>query len=418
MLETLFEVERTLSRHRDAPLLAEREAFLKHRHEQGTSRSALRHMSSALLNITTGLHMEQLRTVDMGEIQEAARRWARKQRFNPRVRTYIHCVNYFVFTAKRWLLFLGKLNVPIVPRPRFADQIDDFARFMTEEQGLTPQSVKMQSFRAATFLAWFARRHRSVKAMRLDDVDEYLALRAKGGWSRKTIAAVAGGIRAFLKYAERQGWCQPGIAAGIVAPIIYRFEDLPDGPTRDQVAVLLGSVAGRSVASLRAKALLSIFAVYGLRSGEVSRLRLDDFDWREETFLVDHSKRGGIKKYPLQHDVGDAILEYIKKARPRVAPRNLFLTLTPPYRAVEPTVLSHLISKRIRKAGICCRHNGPHSLRHACATRLLEDGATFKEIGDFLGHRGSSAAGIYAKVNLTMLRQVGDFALECCYDAD
>jgi site-specific recombinase XerD len=91
---------------------------------------------------------------------------------------------------------------------------------MTEEQGLTSQSVKMQSFRAATFLACFAQRHRSLKAMRLDDVDEYLALRAKGGWSRKTIAGVSGGIRAFLKYAERQGWCQPGIAAGIVAPII------------------------------------------------------------------------------------------------------------------------------------------------------------------------------------------------------
>jgi len=412
MLETLFEFESTLSRHKDAPLLAEREAFLKYREEQGTRRSALRHLSSALLNITVGLRLEPLRAVDIGEIEEAARRWARKQHRNPRVRTYIHCVNYFVFTAKRWLLFLGKLTVPIFPRARFADQVDGFAQFMTEEQGLTSQSVKMQCFRAATFLEWFAKRHRSLKTMRLDDVDQYLALRATGGWSRKTIAGVSGGIRAFLKYAERQGWCQPGIAAGIVAPTLYHFEDVPDGPTRDQVADLLRSVAGKSVASLRAKALLSLFAVYGLRSGEVSRLRLDDFDWREETFLVDHSKRGGVKKYPLQRDVGDAILEYIERARPRVAVRNVFLTLTPPYRAVEPTVLSHLINKRIRKAGICCRHNGPHSLRHACATRLLEDGATFKEIGDFLGHRGSSAAGIYAKVNLTMLRKVADFTLE------
>ena len=412
MLETLFEVERTLSRHRDAPLLADREAFLKYRQEQGTSRSALRHLSSALLNITIGLHLESLRVIDMEEIQEAARRWARKQRGNPRVRGYIHCVNYFVFTAKRWLLFLGKLRVPIVPRARFADQVDDFARYMTEEQGLTSQSVKMQCFRAATFLAWFAHQHRSLKAMRLDDVDEFLELKATWGWSRRTIAAASGGIRAFLKYAECRGWCRTGIAAGIVAPTIYKLEGLPDGPTREQVAVLLQNTKGKSVATLRAKALLSLFAIYGLRSGEASRLQLGDFDWRDETFLVDHSKRGGVKKYPLQRDVGDAILDYIKNARPRVHCQNVFLTLTPPYRAVEPTVLSHLISKRIRKAGICCRHNGPHSLRHACATRLLEEGATFKEIGDFLGHRGSSAAGIYAKVNLTMLRQVADFTLE------
>ena len=226
------------------------------------------------------------------------------------------------------------------------------------------------------------------------------------------MTSASGGIRAFLRYAECRGWCRADIATGIVAPTIYRLEGLPDGPTREQVAMLLGTTTGKSVATVRAKALLALFAVYGLRSGEVSRLQLGDFDRRDETFLVDHSKRGGLKKYPLQRDVGDAILDYITNARPRVLCRNVFLTLTPPYRAVEPTVLSHLISKRIRKAGICCHHNGPHSLRHACATRLLEEGATFKEIGDFLGHRGSSAAGIYAKVNLTMLRQVADFTLE------
>jgi integrase/recombinase XerD len=311
MLETLFEVESTLSRHRDAPLLAEREAFLKHRQEEGTSRAALRHLSSALLNIIMGLHLKSLREIDMKEIEEAARRWARTQRFNPRVRTYIHCVNYFTFTAKRWLIFLGKLKVPIVPRPRFADQVDDFARYMTEEQGLTSQSVKMQCFRAATFLSWFAQRHRSLKAMRLDDVDEFLALRATGGWTRKTIAGMSGGIRAFLRHSERRGWCRLGIAAGIVAPAIYKEEGLPEGPTREQVAALLRSVTGKSVATLRAKALLALFAVYGLRSGEVSRLQLGDFDWRDETLVVDHSKRGGVRKYPLQRDVGEAILDYI-----------------------------------------------------------------------------------------------------------
>ncbi len=212
MLETLVDVEPTLDRHRNAPLLAEREAFLKHRQEQGTSSSALRHLSSALLNITIGLHLKSLREIDMKEIKEAARIWAETQQCNPRVRTYIHCVNYFTFTARRWLLFLGKLKVPIVPRARFADQVDDFATYMTEEQGLTSQSVKMQCFRAATFLAWFAQRHRSLMAMRLDDIDEFLALKATGGWSRRTITSASGGIRAFLKYAECRGWCRTGIA--------------------------------------------------------------------------------------------------------------------------------------------------------------------------------------------------------------
>jgi integrase len=33
------------------------------------------------------------------------------------------------------------------------------------------------------------------------------------------------------------------------------------------------------------------------------------------------------------------------------------------------------------------RHYGPHALRHACATRLLAEGLSMKEIGDHLGRR-------------------------------
>ena len=52
-----------------------------------------------------------------------------------------------------------------------------------------------------------------------------------------------------------------------------------------------------------------------------------------------------------------------------------------------------------------------HSLRHACATHLLQEGLSLKEIGDLLGHRSAMSTGIYAKVDITMLRRVADFDL-------
>ncbi len=54
---------------------------------------------------------------------------------------------------------------------------------------------------------------------------------------------------------------------------------------------------------------------------------------------------------------------------------------------------------------------GPHSLRHACATRLLAEGLSMKEIGDHLGHRQPDSTRVYAKVDLNSLRQVADFDL-------
>ena len=65
-----------------------------------------------------------------------------------------------------------------------------------------------------------------------------------------------------------------------------------------------------------------------------------------------------------------------------------------------------MVAKRFAAFGIESRHRGPHSLRHACAMRLVDEGFSLKEIGDHLGHRSTAATRIYAKVDLESLRLV------------
>jgi site-specific recombinase XerD len=50
-------------------------------------------------------------------------------------------------------------------------------------------------------------------------------------------------------------------------------------------------------------------------------------------------------------------------------------------------------------------------LRHACATHLVAEGLSFKEIGDHLGHRSPDATRTYAKVDVAGLREVAAFDL-------
>jgi integrase/recombinase XerD len=97
------------------------------------------------------------------------------------------------------------------------------------------------------------------------------------------------------------------------SPKINRFEGLPEGPTWKEVQRLLQTARKPPSVALRTRAILMLFAVYGLRS-EVSRLQLKDFDWQRETFVVQHSKKGGSQLYPLQRATGDAILEYLTEA--------------------------------------------------------------------------------------------------------
>jgi integrase/recombinase XerD len=411
MLETLLERPFALNRHREAPLLEERLAFLRHLQERGTSRAALRNVSGQLLHIVRLLHLKTLRDVSAGEIKEASQRWGEQQLLNARARSYARTESYFEYVAKKWLRFAGRLKTPSAPRTWFADHLEDFARWMTEEQGLSPLSVRSHRWKASRFLAWFAERHPCLSSVRLQDVDEFLMLQGTTSWNRISVTVAAQALRAFFRHAERRGWCKAGIAEGIEGPRKYVHEGLPEGPTWKDVQRLLQGIQGKSASALRAKAILSLLAIYGLRSGEVSRLQLSDFDWSAETFLVTHSKRGGTQRYPLQHEVGEAILEYVTKGRPRTENRHVFLTLHAPYRSVCPGSLWTLTSRRIKAAGLQCRRRGPHCLRHACATHLLQEGITLKEIGDLLGHRSAMSTGIYAKVDISMLRRVADFDL-------
>ena len=117
MLDTLLELPFALNRHRNAPLLEERLAFLKYLQERGTSRAALRNVSGQMLHVIDLLKLKTLRDVDLGEVKEAARRWGEQQQANARARSYVRTLSYFEYVAKKWLRFAGRLKSPSTPRP-------------------------------------------------------------------------------------------------------------------------------------------------------------------------------------------------------------------------------------------------------------------------------------------------------------
>ena len=160
------------------------------------------------------------------------------------------------------------------------------------------------------------------------------------------------------------------------------------------------------------QACLMLLAVYGLRAGEVAALRLKDFDWERESLSVPHSKSQRPRTYPLCRPVGDAVLRYLREVRPRSDRQEVFLTLRAPFRPVDREWLGAVVSRRLHALGLTLPHYGPHALRHACATHLLAQGLSLKEIGDHLGHQSPETTRIYAKVDLAGLRAVGDFNLE------
>lgn len=85
-------------------------------------------------------------------------------------------------------------------------------------------------------------------------------------------------------------------------------------------------------------AVITIFARLGLRSGEVSVLRLEDVDCVSGTVAV-HGKGNRIDKLPLPVDVGRALVDYLREGRPAGIPaRTVFVRAKAPFTPLVPAV--------------------------------------------------------------------------------
>jgi len=414
MFDQLFTSPRALERYSSGPLLEERLRYLAHCAAQGSTRSSLRLIAQHQLAFIDYLHLQTADSVSIEQIHAATDLWVGRQPqpHSHNVTDFRYGRMRFISDAKQWLSFLGRLRRPEVPRRPYTHLIEEYADYVLRERGLSRYTVRIHCWYLEQFLGRFWQDHRCFREISIADIDAAIARKGnQDGYARTSIKGYTGALRAFFRYAEQRGWCTPGLAAAIMSPRLFADEGLPKGLSWTDVQRLLTSTEGDQPKNIRDRAIIMLFAVYGMRVGEVHALRLEDLDWEKELIYVTRPKPRRQQFYPLSYTVGEAILHYLKKVRQRVPHREVFLTLKAPFRPPSRGSLYDVVSDRLQVLSVSLKHRGPHSLRHACATRLLAEGLSMKEIGDHLGHRKTDTTRVYAKVDLAGLRQVADFNL-------
>jgi len=211
--------------------------------------------------------------------------------------------------------------------------------------------------------------------------------------------------RMFLRFLIATGRCQPGLDAAIPAIAEWRLATLPRYLPPEDVERVLFACNGARAIDIRDKAILLLLTRLGLRASDVADLKLDDIDWSRGTFtVVGKSRREA--KLPLPQDVGDAILNYLRGARPRVSSGYVFITVVAPWKPITRDVIKQATARAIRRAGVDAPSFGSHLLRHSAATGLLRQGASLQVIGEVLRHRSIDTTALYAKVDIGLLHQV------------
>jgi len=410
MFDQLFKQPCALSRQRNAPLASERASFLAQRAEDGAAPDTLVRLARELLVVVQELDLANNNVITPLAIETAADHWVRHQKRRHRAQTERWSRIFFRQTATNWLRFLGRLYIP-EPEPKpFASLVERFANDLQYERGLSSTTIANYQWHIKRFLTWFSTQQQIFAEVSVADIDVFLA-RQGARWCRVSIATSAKALRAFFRYAEAQQWCRAGIAAAIESPRLFRDETLPAGPAWEDVQQIIPPGDTKQPRALRDRAILLLFVVYGLRSGEVAKLRLEDIDWALEQLTVTRTKQRRAQIYPLTHAVGSAIVRYLQEVRPGCDRREVFLTLKAPFRPLSAGGFYHLTRSRLDRLDIQTPHRGPHALRHACACHLLAKGFSFEAISDHLGHKSLNSTRHYARVDLTGLREVARFDL-------
>ncbi len=344
MFEQIFSQRATIAHHNASPYAAERRLYLSHLFEEGRSRNSLRLIAELLIQYAKHLplHRAEVRT---SEIEFSAEAWAKTRH---RSAACVHSgKRHFVFHATKWLRLLGRLSESQVKHP-FARERDVFLRFLRSERGLAPITIDHYQREIDEFLIQLDQHSKALRDVTPDDIALHIEKIPERKLKRTTIAHHVAALRAFFRYARSRGWCREGVS-NIDAPRIYRLESLPRGLPWGDVRRLLASCAGDRPIQIRDRAMLLLLAVYGLRSAEVRALRIDDIDWEREIICIRRSKQLKTQHYPLVREVGAAIIRYLREVRPKCKQREVFLTVTQPYRALTGAALGYRVRFRIRR---------------------------------------------------------------------
>ena len=283
----------------------------------------------------------------------------------------------------------------------------NYDTWMVELRGLSASTRERARHEASLLVGWLRDRGQRLATLTIADLDAYTASRCT--MRRNSKATAISSLRGVLRYLHSSGLISADLADMVEGPPIYALEGIPSAVRRDDVdRALEAARRDHSLVGRRDYAILMLLSTYGMRAGEIAGLRLADIDWRHERLRIRHSKTGSCSELPLLRAPADALLDYLKHARPETTHREVFLRAQAPYRPLRRGgAIYSAVRRRLEAVGVTLTgKRGPHVFRHSRAVSMLDGGVPIKVIGDVLGHRSEQSTAVYLKLATADLRAV------------
>tara|TARA_R110000772_G_C13298622_1_gene438687 strand:+ start:129 stop:1355 length:1227 start_codon:yes stop_codon:yes gene_type:complete len=344
--------------------------------------------------------------------------WARVEGYTFDTVRQAHAASFVVIRGGHRRRFHGDMGKDAVQTAKL------FISFLEDRHGLPRVPIKPMNPLAAEYTTW-AREQRGIAETTLntyltaitafvetlgDDPAAYDAgtirafmIKRAMGISVGRVKGIGVALRSFLRFLIATGRCPVGLDHAMPDAANWPLTSIPRYISGDDVERVIVACAGER--RLRDRAIILLLARLGLRASEVANLAFGDMDWAGGRIrLLGKSRR---EEYlPLTQEVGDAILAYLKRSRPKLASDRLFLTEYAPLRPVGRIAVKCLVRRALIRAGVESACQGAHVLRHSAATEMLRHGVSLGGVSAVLRHRSPAMTAHYAKVDITLLTTI------------
>jgi len=239
---------------------------------------------------------------------------------------------------------------------------------------------------------------------RAESIRTFILSRTKGR-SRSSAKEVTSVMRMFLRHLIAEGKCRTGLDDAVPRLAMWRLSALPRYLPAVDIERVIAACERETAVGLRDRAAILLLARLGLRAGDIVKMDLSDFDWVSASVRVSGKSHYEVK-LPITQEVGEAILEYLRRGRPPVQDSRLFVRVLAPWKSLKVSSVSAIVERAIARAGVEAPFRGAHVLRHSAATEMLRQGATLEQVGTVLRHQYLDTTAHYAKVDVQRLRSI------------
>ena len=302
--------------------------------------------------------------------------------------------------------------------------VGKFLAHLATDRGASVYTQRNYRQALTEFCAWHREERQTLPAwdkLQRDDFRTYLRFLGRNQLGRSPIQLRFSALRTFCKFLIRHGVIQTSPIRNLALPKPARR--LPKFLTAPQMVALLEAplkpvaekkkkARGRPVSAaicFRDTAILETIYSCGLRVSEVSGMRAEDVDFREQVVRV----RGKGRKERLV-PIGEPAIKAIQNywsllPQPPSGQSPVFLAATKRASPVQPRDLARRLKKYLAAAGLDPQLT-PHKLRHSYATHLLDAGADLRSVQELLGHAHLVTTQVYTHLTTERLKKAYDKA--------